>query len=58
MEFTNGTIDGVIWKPLKKFHDTRGWLCELYRNDDLPAEFHPVMCYISATEVGVARGPH
>lgn len=58
MQFTPGPIDGIIWKPLKRFHDSRGWLCELFRHDELPAEFHPVMCYISATEPGVARGPH
>jgi dTDP-4-dehydrorhamnose 3,5-epimerase len=58
MPFTIGPIEGVIWKPLKKFHDSRGWLCELFRHDELPAEFHPVMAYISATEGGVARGPH
>jgi dTDP-4-dehydrorhamnose 3,5-epimerase len=58
MQFRQGTIDGVIWKPLKKFHDSRGWLCELFRHDDTLAEYHPVMAYISLTEVGVARGPH
>jgi dTDP-4-dehydrorhamnose 3,5-epimerase len=58
MPFTTGTIDGVIWRPLKKYHDARGWLCELFRHDDLPPEFHPVMAYISMTEPGVARGPH
>ena len=56
--FVPATIDGVIWRPLKKFHDPRGWLCELFRHDELPAEFHPVMAYISMTEPGVARGPH
>ena len=58
MEFHDGPIDGVIWKPLAKYHDTRGWLCELFRHDEIPAEFHPVMAYISMTEPGVARGPH
>ena len=58
MEFRTGDIDGVIWRPLKKYHDARGWLCELFRHDELPEQFHPVMCYISATEPGVARGPH
>jgi dTDP-4-dehydrorhamnose 3,5-epimerase len=58
MEFTVGPIDGVIWKPLKKYHDQRGWLCELFRDDEIPAEFNPVMGYISMSEVGVARGPH
>ena len=58
MEFRTGDIDGVIWRPLKKYHDARGWLCELFRHDELAAEFHPAMAYISETEPGVARGPH
>lgn len=58
MPFHTGTIDGVIWRPLKKYHDDRGWLCELFRHDELPREYHPVMAYISMTEPGVARGPH
>jgi len=58
MPFHPGSIEGVIWKPLKKYHDSRGWLCELFRHDELAAEFHPVMAYISMTEPGVARGPH
>ena len=57
MQFHPGPIHGVIWKPLRKFHDARGWLCELFRHDELPAEFHPVMAYISETAPGVARGP-
>jgi dTDP-4-dehydrorhamnose 3,5-epimerase len=58
MNFIDGAIDGVIWRQLKKFTDHRGWLCELFRHDELPAEFHPVMAYISMTEPGIARGPH
>ena len=58
MQFREGPIDGIIWKPLAFFKDQRGWLCELYRHDDLAETFHPVMCYISMTETGVARGPH
>jgi dTDP-4-dehydrorhamnose 3,5-epimerase len=58
MEFHPGPIDGVVWKPLQKYHDARGWLCELFREDEIPDEFHPVMAYISATEPDVARGPH
>jgi dTDP-4-dehydrorhamnose 3,5-epimerase len=58
MDFQPGSIDGAIWRPLRRYHDPRGWLCELFRHDELPAEFHPVMAYISATEPGVARGPH
>ncbi len=56
--FRLGKIDGIIWKPLRKYQDSRGWLCELFRHDEAPAEFHPVMAYISMTEPGVARGPH
>jgi dTDP-4-dehydrorhamnose 3,5-epimerase len=56
--FRSGTIDGAILRPLQKFADARGWLCEVFRDDEIPAEFHPVMAYISMTEPGVARGPH
>ena len=58
MQFHPGSIDGVIWKPLRKYSDRRGWLCELFRHDEMPAEFLPVMAYISATDPGIARGPH
>src|SRR3954452_12189593 len=58
MQFQQGSIEGVIWRPLSKFHDGRGWLCELFRHDELAAEFHPAMAYVSETELGVARGPH
>lgn len=58
MQFHPGAIHDVLVRPLKKYHDSRGWLCELFRHDDLPPEFHPVMAYISMTEPGVARGPH
>lgn len=58
VEFHAGKIDGVIWRPLKRYRDPRGWLCELFRHDEMPPEFHPVMAYISMTEPGVARGPH
>jgi len=58
MDFHLGPIDGVIWKPLHKVRDQRGWLCELFRHDEVPAEVHPVMGYISLSEPGIARGPH
>ena len=51
-------IAGVISKPLARHTDTRGWLVELYREDELDAQLHPVMAYVSQTEPGVARGPH
>jgi dTDP-4-dehydrorhamnose 3,5-epimerase len=51
-------IDGVIIRQLKKYTDRRGWLIELYRRDELDAEFTPAMSYVSMTSPGVARGPH
>ena len=51
-------IEGVVTKPLGKFLDERGWLAELYREDELGGIPRPVMTYISVTHPGVARGPH
>ena len=56
--FRVGAINGVIVRPLSRFNDSRGWLIELFRVDEWPAEFHPVMAYISSTLPGVTRGPH
>lgn len=56
--FHSGTIQDVIWKPLALYHDHRGWLCEFFRNDEVPTEYHPVMAYSSLTFPGIARGPH
>jgi dTDP-4-dehydrorhamnose 3,5-epimerase len=56
--FTPGTITGVVVYPLKKFHDERGWLAELFRHDELSEEFFPAMSYISFTKPGIQRGPH
>ncbi len=52
------SFPGVVFKPLKKFADSRGWLTELYRDDELPEGFDPTMGYLSVTHPGVARGPH
>ena len=52
------TIPGVIARRLKRFDDPRGWLVELYRDDELPPGFKPTMGYLSLTRPGVARGPH
>lgn len=54
----SSSIPGVIIKPLKRFTDPRGWLIELFRDDELPEGFEPVMGYISMTHPGVTRGPH
>lgn len=56
--FRAGTIKGVLIKPLSIIKDPRGWLTELFRMDEWPAEFHPSMAYISSTFAGVTRGPH
>jgi dTDP-4-dehydrorhamnose 3,5-epimerase len=51
-------IDGVVCKPCERHHDSRGWLVELFRSDELPQENWPQMAYVSETLPGVARGPH
>lgn len=56
--FTDGEIDGVVIRQLKRFVDQRGWLTEVYRDDEVDPEFRPVMMYVSETKPGVARGPH
>jgi dTDP-4-dehydrorhamnose 3,5-epimerase len=56
--FTAGEIKDVFVYAVKKFSDDRGWLAELFRNDDLDKEFYPAMAYISFTKPGVRRGPH
>ncbi len=57
-DFVDAPIDGVIFRPLATHEDHRGWLVELYREDELAAEQRPVMAYVSQTQPGVARGPH
>ncbi|HVS83816.1 MAG TPA: dTDP-4-dehydrorhamnose 3,5-epimerase family protein [Pyrinomonadaceae bacterium] len=57
-EFQLGEIQDVVVRELRKFDDRRGWLSELFRHDELAAEFFPAMTYISSTRPGVARGPH
>ncbi len=56
--FRPGEIKDVVVRELRKFDDRRGWLAELFRHDELAAEFYPAMAYISSTLPGVARGPH
>lgn len=58
MSDSSSGIDGVIIKRLTKNSDGRGWLIELFRQDELPGEFHSVMGYISMTLPGESRGPH
>lgn len=54
----NEIIPGVLVRKLKKHEDSRGWLIEAFREDELPEGFRPVMAYISSTHPGVVRGPH
>ena len=56
--FKTGDIEGVVIKDLRRFVDSRGWLTELFRHDELDPQFYPVMAYTSATIPGVTRGPH
>ncbi len=49
-------IKGVIIKELKQFSDERGWLSEIYRQDEI--DFSPTMSYVSLTKSGEVRGPH
>jgi len=49
-------INGIIIKDLVKNQDDRGWLMEIFRQDEL--EFTPAMAYLSFTNSGVIRGPH
>ncbi|HSQ24242.1 MAG TPA: dTDP-4-dehydrorhamnose 3,5-epimerase family protein [Pyrinomonadaceae bacterium] len=56
--FREENIHDVVVRDLRKFNDSRGWLSELFRNDELAAEFFPAMAYTSSTTPGVTRGPH
>ena len=51
-------IAGVEFKELKKHSDQRGWLSEIFRQDEIDNGKFPVMSYISMTKPGVTRGPH
>ena len=57
-QFQVGEISGVVVRDLRRFADSRGWLAELFRSDELDEEYYPAMTYISSTEPGVTRGPH
>ena len=58
MNFTEGNIHDVEVRKLRKKMDSRGWLTEVFREDDLPESFFPAMCYVSLTLPGIQRGPH
>jgi dTDP-4-dehydrorhamnose 3,5-epimerase len=56
--YEEGSIEGVMCRSINSHIDPRGWLMEIYRQDELPVEFHPVMAYVSETLPDVVRGPH
>jgi dTDP-4-dehydrorhamnose 3,5-epimerase len=56
--FKNGKIQDVVVRDLAKIVDDRGWLTELFRKDEIPEQYVPVMAYVSMTLPGIARGPH
>ncbi len=58
VQFSEGEIQGVVFRPLTVHRDSRGGLAELFRSDELSAEFHPKMATACWTEPGVVRGPH
>lgn len=49
-------IQGVVIKKIDKYEDERGWLMEIFRQDEM--NFSPLMSYVSLTKPGVVRGPH
>jgi len=57
-ESLEAALPGVVARSLKKYADSRGWLTELFRDDELPEGFEPTMGYVSLTFPGVSRGPH
>lgn len=56
--FRDNPIEGVVIRQVKKYVDHRGWLVEVFRQDEMDPQFAPVMAYVSETRPGVARGPH
>lgn len=49
-------INGINVKKLTKYHDERGFLAEIYRQDE--DDYFPAMSYASFTNPGIVRGPH
>lgn len=49
-------IEGVVLTPLTRHADPRGWLMEVWREDE--STHRPAMAYVSLTKPGVIRGPH
>jgi dTDP-4-dehydrorhamnose 3,5-epimerase len=56
--FKKAPIEGVQLRKIRKFVDERGWLAELWRDDEASEKIMPAMCYASITHPGITRGPH
>ena len=57
-EWSEGDIDGLVFREAVKHTDERGWLAEIFRADEVSEDIMPVMSYVSVTLPGVTRGPH
>ena len=51
-------LPGVRVEALPVYKDPRGSLHELFRLDEVPAGFKPLMACTSWTHPGISRGPH
>ncbi len=49
-------MQDVIIMEVDIYRDERGWLAEIFREDQ--SDFRPAMSYLSVTKPGVTRGPH
>lgn len=58
MDFIDGEIEGVIVENPTVNRDSRGWLVEVFRSDELKVPISHAMAYISGTNPSVVRGPH
>ncbi len=56
--WADGPIDGAVVRPLRRLEDGRGWLAEVFRDDEVEGGLRPAMAYVSVTRPGRARGPH
>ena len=58
IHWKKGPIEGCRIEPLQVYEDSRGWLAEFFRHDELPDVLYPAMGYVSLTHAGQTRGPH
>ena len=51
-------LPGVRLETVPVFRDGRGTVLELFRTDEVPAGYNPLMACCSWSHPGVGRGPH